>query len=188
MSQTILDVVSIVAIISGPLIALALQRRVEDRREKRKLKLEVFRSLMMYRATPLSPSYVQALNQIDVVFHGDNGLEKAVRDAWSTLLDHLTYYAQSQMGEAEKWEKTRTLTSVLLAAMGKCLGFEFNDVYLRRHAYHPQALTQLESDQIQLRTALLNVLVRGHRIPVAIFPDQFDPLRLPPEGEHRDAP
>src|ERR1035437_1978737 len=89
MSQTAIAIASIVAIVVGPIAALAIQRWADHRREKRQGKLRVFRILMMYRATRLNPNFVQALNVIDVVFNGNNRKEKRVRTAWKILLDHL---------------------------------------------------------------------------------------------------
>ncbi|MGA3317563.1 MAG: DUF6680 family protein [Candidatus Korobacteraceae bacterium] len=167
---------TILAIIVGPLLALWLQRLAENRRERKQGKLWIFKTLMMYRATPLAYPYVQALNLIDVSFHADNDKEKAVRAAWNTLLDHLTVHK----GQPDFLENTRTLTATLLAAMGKCLGYEFEEVYLKRHAYQPEGHGKLEEEQQELRGLLLQVLRNDRRIPIALFPDDFHPIVLPP--------
>jgi hypothetical protein len=84
-----MTILTIIAIILGPLLALWLQRMAENSREKKQNKFLVFKTLMTYRATPLNYQYVQALNLIDVVFNAKSHEEKAVRAAWSVLLDHL---------------------------------------------------------------------------------------------------
>ncbi len=130
-TTTILGVVSVVAVVAGPLITLSIQRWLEDRREKRQARLWVFRTLMMYRATPLAPLYVQALNLIDVVFNAESKKEKAVRTGWKVLLNHL----DKDKGRPDFGEQSQTLTANLLAAMGACLGYDFDEVYLKQHAY-----------------------------------------------------
>ena len=78
----VLSILTIIAIIVGPVAALYVQRRLDEGREKRNRKLWVFKTLMSYRATSLAPIFVQALNLIDVEFDGSDKKEKNVRDAW----------------------------------------------------------------------------------------------------------
>jgi hypothetical protein len=171
----IIAALTILAIIVGPLLALLLQRIAENRREKRQAKLWVFRTLMMYRATPLAYAYVQALNLIDVTFNADNDKEKAVREAWNSLLDHLTVNKDNP----DFGENTRVLTAKVLAAMGKCLGYAFDEVYLKRHAYQPKGHGDMELEQQELRKLLLQVLRNDRRIPVAFFPDDVRAIVFP---------
>jgi len=131
---------------------------------------------MMYRATPLAYPYVQALNLIDISFDADTEKEKAVRADWNSLLDHLT----NNKGRPDFGDNSRTLTATLLADMGKCLGYEFDDVYLRRHAYQPEGHGKVEEEQHELRGLLLQVLRNDRRIPIALFPDDLRPIVLPP--------
>jgi hypothetical protein len=166
---------TIVAIIVGPLLALWLQRIAENRREKRQGRLWIFKTLMMYRATPLAYPYVQALNLIDVSFNANSDEERAVRAAWNTLLDYLA----TQKDHPDFDENRRTLTATLLAAMGKCLGYEFDEVYLKRHAYQPIGHGKVEEEQHELRSLLLQVLRNDRRIPIALFPDELRPIVLP---------
>jgi hypothetical protein len=175
-TTTILGIVSVVAVIVGPLITLSIQRWTEDRREKRQARQWVFRTLMMYRATPLAHSYVQALNLIDVVFNADSKKEKAVRTGWKVLLNHL----DKGKGKPDFFEKSQNHTAVLLAAMGACLGYDFDEVYLKQHAYQPQGHGQIEEEQNAIRRLQLQVLQGTRRLPIAIFPDQFPEVVLPP--------
>ena len=176
MSQTTLAVASIVAIIVGPIAALAIQRWADHRRELRREKLWVFRTLMAYRATRLNQTFVQALNAIDVVFSGGGQKEKDVRTAWKVLLDHLNTKQDSEAAQGRALD----LTVALLARMGMCLGYEFDEVYLKRQAYQPIGLAHIEEEQNEVRRQLLQVLKGNQRIPIAVFPDDFAPLRLPP--------
>jgi hypothetical protein len=77
-----LGVLTVVAIVCGPIIALQIQRKLDREREALNRKLWVFKTLMSFRATALAPAFVQALNLIDVEFSGHNDKEKAVRNAW----------------------------------------------------------------------------------------------------------
>jgi hypothetical protein len=174
-TQIVIAVATIVAIIAGPLFTLWLQRWTENRREKRQARQFVFRTLMMYRATPLNTNFVQALNLIDVVFDSKRQKEQTVRADWKKLLDHLNNNAQSVTFVAD----INKYLATLLSNMGTCLGYNFDEVYMQRHSYQPKALNSKEEEQQALRTLTLEVLRGNKRIPVSMFPEDFPDLRLP---------
>lgn len=176
MTPTALAIASIVAIIVGPVAALAIQRWADHRQEIRKGKLWVFRTLMTYRGTRLNPNFVQALNAIDVIFSGDNENEKEVRTAWKVLLDHLS----TDQRPIPAQERALDLTVRLLVRMGKSLGYDFDEVYLKRQVYNPVGHAEVEQEQNEMRRLALRLLRGQGRLPVAVFPDNFEPLALPP--------
>jgi hypothetical protein len=153
---------------------------LDRRRAAQDRKLSVFKTLMTYRATTLSPYFVQALNLIDVEFIADN--EKPVRDAWKVLLDHFF-----DLGEITRSgvpisqisiEKSATLTAALLLAMGKSLGYDFDEVQIKKGAYYPMGLGNVEQEQHAVRRLVLDVLLGKRRIPVGIFEDKFPPITV----------
>jgi hypothetical protein len=178
MSANVIAVLTIVAIITGPLIALGLQRLAEARRERRQQRMWVFRVLMMYRANPIDHNYVQALNLIDVVFNEETDEERAIRNAWKELLDHL----QSDQASKAAQEKAQDLGAVLLMAMGKRLGYRLDAVYLKRQAYQPQGHVDVARESNELPRLALDFLKYKQRLPVAVFADDFEALRLPPDA------
>jgi hypothetical protein len=187
----VLSVVTIIAIIAGPVIALDMQRRLDEGREARKRKLWVFKTLMSYRATFLNPNFVQALNLIDIEFDATNDAEKAVRNAWKVLLDHLVDLAKPD--NQPNPEKTATLTTNLLLAMGQSLGYDFDEVQIKKGAYYPMGLGNVEQEQHALRRALLDVFSGKRRIPVGVFEDRFPEIILPGDAkalpvEHKALP
>jgi hypothetical protein len=178
-ATTWLGIISIIAVIVGPLIALGLQRYAENRREKRQARLHVFRTLMARRATPIHHEYVQALNLIDVVFNSKSKKETQVRTDWKILLDHL----DKNKTKPDFGDNRVELSSKLLADMGNCLGFNFDPVYLKRAAYSPQGHGDVEAEQTLQRKLVLEVLRGDRRIPMAFFPDDFAKLVMPPGVE-----
>lgn len=180
----LLSAATIFAIYYGPIAALRIQRNLDDAREARNRKQYIFKTLMTYRATPVNPNFVQALNLIDVEFTADNDGERAVRDAWKELLDHFNNYKQS----TNPVEKSRELTAILLSAIGKSLGYKFDKVYLKKGAYYPELAMNVEQEQHALRRALLDVLEGRRRIPVGLFEDKFPDITLDTEGVAIDLP
>jgi len=170
----ILSAVTIFAISYGPIAALRIQRQLDEEREVRNRKVGIFKTLMSYRVTRLSPLYVQALNLIDVEFTGGNEKERAVRNAWRELNDLYANYKTTP----NALEKSNDLNAALLAAMADCLGFQFDKVYLKKGAYYPEFLMNVETEGHTLRRVLLELLDgKGTRkLPVAVFEQRFPDL------------
>jgi len=61
--------ISIFAIFRSPIVALRLQKELEDYNEKKSRKLSIFKTLLGTRANPVSLEHVQALNMIDIEFY-----------------------------------------------------------------------------------------------------------------------
>lgn len=190
-ASIILGGITIVAIVAGPIAALWIQRKLDEGREERNRKLWIFKTLMSYRATALSPHFVQALNLIDVEFTGNTKDDKDVRKAWKVLLDHFGDLAGPTV-PPNSAEKTAALTASLLLAMGKCLGYDFDEVEIKKGAYYPMGLGNVEQEQHALRRGLLELLAGRKRIPVGVFEDRFPEITLhaepPAQRELRPEP
>lgn len=177
----LLNILTILAIVLGPIIALQIQRRLDQSREARNRKMWIFKTLMSFRATALAPSFVQALNLIDVEFDGLNEKEKAVRKAWKVLLDHYVDLGRTPDPNTPTLnEKSTQLRTDLLLKMGQCLGYDFDEVQIRKGSYYPTGLGDVEAEQHAIRRGVLNVLSGKARIPVGIFEERFPAITLEP--------
>jgi hypothetical protein len=177
----LLSAVTICAIYYGPISALKIQRQLDEEREARNRKVQIFKTLMSFRVTRLSPLYVQGLNLIDVEFTGNNEKEKAVRDAWKELNDLFSNYRTTTNAE----EKSNDLNAVLLAAMGKSLGYDFDKIYLKKGGYYPEFLMNVEMEQHSLRRQLLEILdgTGRRKVPISVFEQRFPDIKLPAKPE-----
>ena len=77
------DVLNLIAIIAIPIAAVLIGQWLQNRSEKRKDKMQIFKTLMTSRIYGWTPESVHALNIIDIVFAND----KNVRAAWKDLND-----------------------------------------------------------------------------------------------------
>src|SRR5882724_8810665 len=102
-----LVVISILAIALGPIGALEVQKRMEDRRAIRERKMSIFRRLMATRATQMSPIHVEALNAIEVEFYGDSDADKKVLNAWREYIDHLGECPDAAGHSLDRWVEKR---------------------------------------------------------------------------------
>lgn len=181
----VFNVLTIIAIVSGPIIALELQRFLDARREQKQRKLWIFRAIMANRATILNVNYVQALNLIDIDFSGDSKKDKEVRTAWKILLDHLTVPEGKIRTQAEITaanERSIDLRVKLMKTLADALGYEFDEVQLKKGSYLPTGHSDLENEQNALRKRLLEVLNGNRRIPVGVFQDTFPDIGVRPGG------
>jgi hypothetical protein len=157
-TEKALQIISIVAIVTGPVLALFAQRVLDHLREKRKRKHVLFYTLTTSRAIPLSLAHVQALNAIEIEFYPRKGSNKRVIDAWRIYSDHLNTTQPLDPVGGPAWDLRRQDLMVdLLYEMAQSLGYDFDKVMLKRNAYHPEGLGKIDAEQAALRQAAVKV-------------------------------
>lgn len=155
--MNIADWLMIVAVLLAPVVAVQVQKALERYRDDRARKIGVFKTLMATRAATVSPLHVQALNTIDLEFHGKK--YKSVTDSWKTYLDHLNHYPTEEEKQQLVWgERSADLLAKLLMEMGKSLGYIFDEVHVRRAIYAPQAHANIEKENLLIRQGLVRLL------------------------------
>jgi hypothetical protein len=178
-----LTVVTVAAIVFSPLIALEVQKRLDDRRMKFDRKMAIFRKLMTTRATQLSPAHVEALNGIEVEFYATRGPDKKVLDAWRLYINHLN--RPTGEGEAlNRWVETKNgLLIELLYQMAQRLKYDIDKVAIEKNVYHPKGFVEIEAEQHALRKAALAVFSSERPIQATIVGrvQITQPIALPEE-------
>ena len=156
-SPTWLGIVTIIAIVLGPILALWAQRWSEPRRETRQRRLWLFRELMATRSIRLSGRHVEALNLIDLEFDAKKANVK-VLDAWKLYLDSLSETPPEGHLRDAHFQKREDFFVDLMFEMGQCLGFSFNKVAIKRNAYSPIAHGEIEDDIRLIRKGIVELL------------------------------
>lgn len=144
------EILNLVAIIVGPLAAVIITLWYQTRSEKRNVKQNAFMNLIAYRhVNPNSSAYshfVNVLNTIDVVFHGD----KEVIRLWHELYELLTSTDKPE-------DKIRLKKIELLHAMGKSLGYtDLQQITLDKF-YTPEHWPQNIQKNLQMEQNLSNL-------------------------------
>ena len=175
MQQSILlALLTIAAIVIGPIAALIIQGIIEKRREQRNRKLVIFKELMATRAARISPRYVDALNAVGVEFSESGGAgDKRVLDTWRLYLDHLNTPSSSTVSveQGERWmDRGGELLIDLLHEMSRSLQYNFDKVALKKNIYAPLGHSQYEMEQRLLRQYALEIM-DGKR-PIRITEDR----------------
>lgn len=164
-----MEVLTIIALIVGPIAAVQVQKYLERLREKKNTELNIFRTLMATRGSRLSRQHVEALNLIDLVFR--NKKQRTIIEAWRIYLDHLENYPDEKSSEDQRatWdENSIDLLVDLIYEISKYLKYNFDKVQLKRGIYVPKGHTDLEIDQLLLRKGLLDVFVQKKPLRIKI--------------------
>lgn len=131
-------VVNIYVISHAPKDAVKIGRKLNDEQQKDNAKRELFLDLFAYRGSPIHKTFVDALNEIDLVFHDTPN----VLNAWHRYYDSL--HLKNQVNEEETW---RLLRVELLTQMAVSLGYsEIRQIDMMQHYYPEGHGKQLEDD------------------------------------------
>lgn len=158
----------VIATFLGPVLAVFTTRTIDNLRQRKERKMEVFRALMRSRRNTLSPEYVAALNMVELEFAGrDNVLRP-----FKTLFDH--YQTQPQPNDWQ--DRLRSLIARLLFAMAKDLGYEMEQLDVMEGGYLPSGWNAMENDRNAVLSAMAKVARGEAAIPVVMvpFPQQGD--------------
>ena len=182
------EILTVLAIFLGPLLAIQTQGLLSARRESRERRLQIFKTLMSTRANTVSHEHVQALNMIDIEFRGRKYGE--VRESWKIYRNHLNdpsmheRFVESEGNRiaVENWLKTGSSYLIdLLKKMGRSLGYEFDQVDLEKNIYAPLAHSSIGQENDEIRRRLLYLLRGEKSLPMEIvkFPENEPPSGIP---------
>jgi len=168
--MNISDWLAILAILAAPIVALQIQKYIEDRKEIKTRKMQIFRTLMATRATRLDAKHIEALNMIDIEFFEN----KKITEAWKLLLDNFVNYPKDlkdpnyQVQLSLCVEKSNNLFINLLDEIAKSLNYTFDKVHLTRGIYIPKGQADYMMDQEFMRRAFVEVLSGARSIPIKV--------------------
>lgn len=149
MDISTIDIINVIAIAISPAIAVYIGRQLDDRTERRKDKMEIFKTLMMARIHSWTYESVKALNIIDIVFADD----KNVRQAWKDLYSR---YCISNPSAIEMKEREQLMYK-LIENIGISLGYKDKITWETiQKPYMPEGMKQqLDNQNTYQQLALL---------------------------------
>lgn len=137
--MTCIEIINIVAVLIG--------QYLQDRAQKRKDKMEIFKTLMIARNTWTVES-VRALNIIDIIFVND----KNVRNAWRDLYDK---YRVENPDNAHL-EKIRQAQYKLIEEIANSLGYKNKITWETiQNPYIPKGMVEAEQLQREFQNGQL---------------------------------
>ncbi len=147
-----LTIVNIIAVLLAPIIAVGVGQFIQNRTEKRKDKMSIFRSLVSSRIYGWTPESVNALNLIEIVFYKDDG----VCQQWRKYYDALNVAAPLDENQIRKIQFEQ---DELIRAMGKSLNYGDDAIaQIIRTPYIPVGMTDQMQVQKQVQYMQINAL------------------------------
>jgi hypothetical protein len=177
-----IGVLTIIAIALSPLIALKIQEKLQEHRESRKKKFDIFKTLMATRGDKLSLDHVKALNMIDIEFYN----EQEIKNEWNVYRDQLNTNPGSQ-GWNEWNTKIEEYFANLLYAMSKFFDYNFDKVIIKKGAYSPQAHGSYQNEMSQIRAMAIDVLQGKKPVHISLFPGENNTNQPPANAEVPEA-
>ena len=175
--MTLEFLITTAAILLSPLVAVLVTRHLQKRDEERQRKLFVFRALMTTRRSPMSPERVQAINLTEIEFFRVPKVIAAFKELVAVYNDTARWQSEQEAVRQRVLQDVDDKTVKLLDAMGKSLGYQYDNLDLLRGGYIPIAFGILEDEQRQIREFLLELKDGSRGVPVDIL-DARHPSQL----------
>ena len=163
------DWLVIVAILLAPILAVQIQRWIEDYRNKKNRKEWIFRTLMATRGDPLSREHINALNMIDIEYYGDKKGAKIVTK-WREYLDHLNSFPrEGSEDQRKRWQETKDEILIdIIFEMSVYLQYNLERLTVKKAFYIPQAYADITLEQFVIRKGVIDILSGAKSIPMAV--------------------
>lgn len=116
--MTYSEILNLIALVVIPITAVVVGYMLQDRAEKRKDKMQVFKAVMTFRYG-WSKESVEALNSIPIVFSG-KCKDAKVRDCWKKYYEYLCIQKPNDMQIKQRNEALYKL----LVSMADVLGYK----------------------------------------------------------------
>lgn len=142
--------VNIIAVIVAPIAAVVIGQKLQDRAEKRKDKMAVFKALMTYRYG-WSQEAVVALNSIPVVFSED----KSVRERWKEYYKLLCIQNPDQMQIKQRSEAYFKLLESMSVTLGYGGTINWEDI---QNPYIPSGMATAFDNTTTIQSAMAALL------------------------------
>ncbi|MDE1915968.1 MAG: hypothetical protein KGJ57_07890 [Sphingomonadales bacterium] len=137
------EILTLIALIAGPVLAVVLQLTAEKRKQRRDRKVETMRMLMGTRHMAADLRYSQAINMIPIDFNDSS----AVMDAWRDYhrLSNVAPNPENIQNHIRDLSERQTR---LISSMLHHLGYQITDAEIQDTAYLATGFG--ERDQLQL--------------------------------------
>lgn len=191
--MTLSDWAIVSATLFGPVLAVQAQKWVELSRERERRKDAIFRTLMATRQSRLSDRHVEALNAIELAFHGTRlpivGKTWRSRHEFDVLSkwgEYFRHYDRPQPTDpthrAQEAARADELFVNLLDAMAKERRFDLARDRIKTGSYRPVGLSLAGEHQDRLRYSAMYVFEAIARAIDDLNRRQAQASQQPPAG------
>lgn len=179
-------VATIIAVLVGPILAVLITRIIDDQRASKARRMEIFRTLMRTRKTPIHFEHVGALNLVEIEFAN----EKSVVQAWKNYLNNLGERVSDTATQDQQevfYKKRDALLTKLIHEIAKSLKFHVEQLDILEGNYLPQGWNDDDWEQKLVRRGLIEVLHGRRALSVQPYAAQNQNSPYPPAPEIQKA-
>jgi len=165
------DILTIAAILIGPIAALMIQRALDKSREVTRRQKEIFRIIWTTRGYParLQHRHVEALNMVGLDFED----QSAVVTAWKEYLDKLNSSEPTDDMQKPQFYRDRDAKFIdLIFAIAKALDYKATRLEVEKQYYSPVAHGTWADQEAILRDGLTRLFRDQNPIPIRVVNDQ----------------
>lgn len=147
--------VSILAILTSPIVALWVSQKAADKKEKRDRQLQVLTELMATRRARLDYRHISALNLVELEFYNNS----SIRMSYKNYIENLSVpWPVNEKDQSRLWDQRNDLFAVLLRDIANSLGYAYDKSDLSRLGYSPEAHGILGENQMANSVLIRNLL------------------------------
>jgi hypothetical protein len=146
------ELVTLIGIIVGPIVAVAMTLLVEAKRRQRDSKIQIMRMILNTRHLPADPSYNAAINLIPVEFNND----EKVMSAWKDYISHVRFKPSDENKSGHDTLTIAKQTTMIFQLM-KNLGFNLSETEIQTSAYASEG--SIIRDNLYLASLHANVRI-----------------------------
>ena len=155
-SQTILNIINILAVLLSPIVALLISNKVQTNKARRQEKIQILKILMTQRFSVKNIDHVNALNLIDVVFIDSKKVREAYKDLYTV---YGSQYDNNNENEVRDYcEKAKKAETKLIEAIINDLGYKDKITWdAIQEPYIPQWLSNEITTRNKINNAQLSL-------------------------------
>lgn len=171
-----INALTILAILVGPVIAVHITRKNDERRAERARKLDIFRTLMRTRRMPVHVDHVGALNLVEIEFIDHD----RVIAAWKAYLNNLSEVLppiEEKVKHDAALKRRDSLLTKLIYEIAQTLNIKVEQLDILEGNYIPQGWLDDDWEQRLVRRHLITVL--SGRGAIVTRSDQAVPAHNP---------
>ena len=128
--MTAIEIITVIAILAGPVLAVAVQLRAERRKQHRDAQTTTFRLLVGTRHLPSDPGYSTAINMIPIDFDRVS----SVIAAHKKYIETITYTPSPENVVAHNQQIIANQTKQVFE-MARHLGYDLSETEIQNSAY-----------------------------------------------------
>ncbi len=159
-----------IANLIAPFFAILATRYLDNRRDDRQRRFQIFKDLMTTRRIDMSYEHVRALNAIEIEFYNEEKIIQSFKDYFKCFDDLGSSYYDS-LSESEKMNfllKKQNLFVKLVHQIGKNLKIDMDQLDILSGGYAPKGWADNENEQRLVRQALLKLFNNKSGLPIFV--------------------